>query len=54
MTSDSKILVQVLYQDQSIVELLGDVICPNKKCRGEKRVYITSFGEINKGTYESK
>ena len=54
MTSDSNILAQLLYQDQSIVELIGDVICPNKKCRGEKSVYITSFEEINKSTYEYK
>ena len=54
MTSDSNILAQVLYHDQSIVELIGDVICPNRKCRGEKCVYITSFEEINKSTYECK
>ena len=52
MTSDSNILVQVLHQDQSIVELIGDVICPNKKCRGENCVYLTIFEEINKNTYE--
>ena len=52
MTFDSNILAQVLYQGQSIVELIGDVICPNKKCRGEKSVYITSFEEINKSTYQ--
>ena len=54
MTSDSNILAEVLYHDESIVELIGDVICPNKKCRGEKCVYITSFEEINKSTYECK
>ena len=54
MTFDSNVLAQVLYQDQSIVELIGDVICPNKKCRGEKRVYTTSFEEINKSTYQCK
>ena len=54
MTSDSNILAQVLYQDQSIVELIGDVICPNKKCRGERCVYLTSFEETNKSTYECK
>ena len=54
MTFDSNILAQVLYQDQSIVELIGDVICPNKKFRGEKSVYITSFEEINKSTYQCK
>ena len=37
-TSDSNILAQVRYQDQSIVQLIGDVICTNKKCRGEKCV----------------
>ena len=42
------------YQDQSIVQLIGDVICPNKKCRGEKCVYLTSFEEINKSTYQCK
>ena len=54
MTFDSNTLAQVLYQDQSIVELIGDVICPNKKCRGEKSVYLTSFEEINKSTYQCK
>ena len=54
LTFDSKILAQVLYQDQSIVELIGDVICPNRKCRGEKSVYITSFEIINKSTYQCK
>ena len=54
MTFDSNFLAQVLYQDQSIVEIIGDVTCPNKKCRGEKSVYITSFEEINKSTYQCK
>ena len=54
MTSDSNVLAQVLYQDQSVVQLIGDVICPNKKCRGEKCVYLTSFEEINKSTYQAK
>ena len=54
MTFDSNTLTQVLYQDQNIVELIGDVICPNKKWRGEKSVYITSFEEINKSTYQCK
>ena len=54
MTSDSNILAQVLYQDQSIVELIGEAICPNKKCRGEKSVYLTSFEEISKSTYHCK
>ena len=54
MTFESNILARVLYQDQNIVELIGDVICPNKKCRGEKSVYITSFEEINKSTYQCK
>ena len=54
MISDSNVLAQVLYQDQSIVQLIGDVICPNKKCRGEKCVYLTSFEEINKSTYQCK
>ena len=54
MTFDSNILAQVLYQDQSIVELIGDVICPSNKCRGEKNVYITSFEEINKSTFQCK
>ena len=48
MTSDSNILAQVLYQDQR------DVICSNKKCRGKKYVYLTSFEEINKSTYQCK
>ena len=54
MTFDSKVLAQLLYQDQSIVELIGDVICPNKKWRSEKSVYIMSFEEINKSTYQCK
>ena len=54
MTSDSNILAQVLYQDHNIVELIGDAISPNKKCRGEKSAYITSFEGINKSTYECK
>ena len=54
ITCESNILAQVLYQDQSIVQFIGDVICPNKKCRGEKCVYLTSFEEINKGTYQCK
>ena len=28
--------------------------CPNKNFRGENCVYLTSFGEINKSTYECK
>ena len=54
ITSDSKLLAQVLYQDQSTMELIGEVICSNKKCRGEKCVYITNFEEINKSTYQCK
>ena len=54
MTSDSNILAQVLYQDQSIVQLIGYVSCPNKKCRGEKCVYLTSFEEFNTSTYQCK
>ena len=54
MTSDSNILAQVLYQDQSIVKFIGDVTCPDKKCRGEKCVYLTSFKENNKSTYQCK
>ena len=56
MTCDSNILAQVQQagQDQSIVELIGDVKCPNRKCGGEKCVYLTSFEEINTSTYECK
>ena len=54
MISISNNLAQVLYQDQSIVQLIGDVICPNRKCRGEKSLYLTSFEEINKSTYQCK
>ena len=54
MTFESNILDQVFYQDQSIVELIGDVICASKKRRGEKSVYITRFEEINKSTYQCK
>ena len=52
MTSDSNFLAQVLYQDQSIVQLIGDVICPNKIFIGEKSVYLTNFEQINKSTYQ--
>ena len=54
MASDSNILAQVLYQDQCIVQLIEDLICPNKKFRGEKCVYLTSFDEINKSTHQCK
>ena len=54
MTSYSSFLAQVLYQDQSIVELIADVICPIRKYRSEKSVYITSLEENNKSTYESE
>ena len=54
MTSDSNILAQVLYQDQSTVELIGDLICSSKKCRVKNCVYITSFKETKKSTYQCK
>ena len=54
LTFESNILAQVLYQDQSIVKLVEVVICPNKKCSGEKCVYLTSFEEISKSIYERK
>ena len=54
MTSDSNIFAQVLYQDQSIEKLIGDVICPDKNCGGEKSVCLTSFEEINKRTHQCK
>ena len=54
MISDSNNLAQVLYQDQSIVQLIGDVICPHKKCWGGKCVCLTNFEEINKSTYQCK
>ena len=54
MTSDSNIFAQLLYEDQSIVQIIGEVICPNKKFRGEKCVYLTSFEEINESTYLCK
>ena len=54
MTSDSNILAHVLYQDQSKVELIGDVICSNNEGRCEKCVYLASFEEINKTTYQWK
>ena len=54
MISDPNILAQVLYQDQIIVQIIGDVICPNKKCRGGKCVYLTSLEKINKNTYQCK
>ena len=54
MAYDSNILAQVFYQDQSTVELIGDVICSNGKRKGEKCVYLTSFEEINKSTYQCK
>ena len=40
--------------DQSLKEVIGVVICPNMKCRGEKSAYITRFEELNKSTYECK
>ena len=54
MTSDSKVFAQVLYQDQCLVDLIRDVICANKKCRSEIYVYLRSFEEFNKSTYECK
>ena len=54
MWPKEKILAQLFYQDQKIVELMGDVICANKKCRGKKCVYLTSFEEVNRSTYECK
>ena len=45
MTCDSIIVAQVLYADQSIVKLIGDVNCPNRKRGGEKCVYLRSFEE---------
>ena len=54
MTSDSTILAHILYQDQSIVQFIGELICPNKNFRGEKCVNITSFEEIKKSTYQCK
>ena len=54
LTFDSNILAQVFYQDQGIVKLIGDVICPKKKYRTEKCPYLTSFKEINKITYDCK
>ena len=36
------------------MELIGDVNCPNKKCRSGKCVCLTSFEEINESTYECK
>ena len=54
MTSESNILPQVLYQHQSIVQLIRDVICPKMNCRDENCVYLTSFEEINKSTYQCK
>ena len=51
---DSNIFAQVLYQDRSIVEFIGDVTCPNMKCRVDKCVYLRSLEEINKSTYECK
>ena len=52
LTSDSNMPAQILYKDQITVQLIGDVICPNKKGRGEKYVYLTSFEEVNKSTYQ--
>ena len=54
MTSDPNNFAQVFHQDQSKVQLIGDVICPNKKYRDEKCGNLTSFKEINKSTYECK
>ena len=54
MTSNSNILAQVLHRDQSIVQLIGDAICPNKEFRGETCVFLTRFEEISKSTYQCK
>ena len=56
MTSDKKknILAQVLFPDQSIMEVIGDVICPTRNSRGEKCVYLRSFNKSNKSTYDCK
>ena len=54
MTSDSIILAQVFDPDQTIVQLIGDVICPIKKIRGEKCVYLMRFEGINKSVYHFK
>ena len=54
ITSDYNILVQVFYQDQNIVQLIGDMICPHKKCRGEKCVNLTMFEGINKSPNQCK
>ena len=54
MTCDSNFLAQVLYQDQNIMQLLGDIHRLNKKCRAEKCVYLTSFEEIMKSTKQCK
>ena len=53
-TYDSNIPAHVLYQNESIVELIADVICRKKKCGEENCVYLTSFEEINRSTYEFK
>ena len=52
MIPDSKVLVQVLYQAQNIVHLIGDVICPKNKFRDKKCLNSTSFEENNKSTYQ--
>ena len=56
MTCDSNFLAQndLFHQDQGIVELIGNVNCPNRKFRDEICVYLTSFEEINRSTYEGK
>ena len=55
MAYDWNIHAQVFfYQVEGIVELIGDVICPNENCGVEKCVYLTSFEEINKSTYLCK
>ena len=54
MTCDSNFLPQLLYHNQSIVVPIGDVICPNKKCRGKKCVYLTSLKKLTRApTYLS-
>ena len=52
MTSDSNILAQVLLPRSKYSANHRRYVCPKKNCRGEKCVYLRSFEEISKSTYQ--
>ena len=48
------LLRAIMTFEENIKDIIGDVFCTKKKCRGEKCVYWTSFEESKKSTYECK